>query len=86
MVKRAGGSLLLSIQIDHEAHQALSTQLCVALRDIILTGGFAAGERYWPDDTEAQRFYAPVDRGLEIRISEKLQELRRLNEAAAKAR
>ena len=45
MVKRAGGSLLLSIQIDHEAHQALSTQLCVALRDIILTGGFAAGER-----------------------------------------
>ena len=24
-------------------------------------GGFAAGERYWPDDMEAQRFYEPVD-------------------------
>jgi len=45
MVKRAGGSLLLSIRIDPEAAQSLSTQLCVALRDIILTGGFAPGER-----------------------------------------
>ena len=48
-------------------------------------GGFAAGERYWPDDTQAQRFYAPASRGLEIRIGEKLEELRRLNEAADKA-
>jgi putative ATPase len=47
-------------------------------------GGFAAGESYWPDDMNAQQFYAPVDRGLEIRISEKLRELRRLNEAASK--
>jgi putative ATPase len=47
-------------------------------------GGFAAGESYWPDDMKAPQFYAPVDRGLEIRISEKLRELRRLNEAAAK--
>jgi putative ATPase len=47
-------------------------------------GGFAAGERYWPDDIEPPRFYEPVDRGLEIRIGEKLRELRRLNEAAAK--
>jgi putative ATPase len=47
-------------------------------------GGFAAGESYWPDDMQAPQFYAPVDRGLEIRISEKLQELRRLNESAAK--
>jgi putative ATPase len=46
-------------------------------------GGFAAGERYWPDDLEAQAFYKPVPRGLEIRISEKLEELRRLNAAAA---
>jgi putative ATPase len=45
-------------------------------------GGFAAGERYWPDDMEAPRFYEPVDRGLEIRIGEKLEELRRLNAAA----
>jgi GntR family transcriptional regulator/MocR family aminotransferase len=45
MVKRAGGSLLLSIRIDPSAPQSLSTQLCAALRDLILTGGFAAGER-----------------------------------------
>ena len=47
-------------------------------------GGFAAGERYWPDDMAAPRFYEPVDRGLEIRIGEKLAELRRLNDAADK--
>ena len=45
-------------------------------------GGFAAGERYWPDGMEAPQFYRPVDRGLEIRISEKLAELKRLNDAA----
>ena len=41
-------------------------------------GGFAAGERYLPDGLEGQRFYEPVERGLEIRIAEKLRELRRL--------
>jgi len=45
-------------------------------------GAFAAGERYWPDDMEAQAFYQPVPRGLEISIGERLAELRRLNEAA----
>jgi putative ATPase len=45
-------------------------------------GGFAAGESYWPDKLAPQRFYEPVDRGLELRIGERLQELRRLNEAA----
>jgi putative ATPase len=45
-------------------------------------GGFAAGENYWPDKLAPQRFYEPVDRGLELRIGERLQELRRLNEAA----
>jgi putative ATPase len=49
-------------------------------------GGFAAGERYWPDDVAGERFYEPVDRGLEIRIGERLAELRRLNEAAKKKR
>ena len=49
-------------------------------------GGFAAGESYWPDDMKAPYFYAPVERGLEIRISEKLRELKRLNEAASKPR
>jgi putative ATPase len=47
-------------------------------------GGFAAGERYWPDDLDPPRFYEPVERGLEIRIGERLAELRALNEAAAK--
>ena len=49
-------------------------------------GGFAAGESYWPDDVDPAYFYAPVERGLEIRISEKLRELRRLNEEAVKPR
>ncbi|HEY1391849.1 MAG TPA: replication-associated recombination protein A, partial [Methylibium sp.] len=47
-------------------------------------GGFAAGERYLPDDMPPQRFYEPVPRGLEIRIGERLAELRRLNEAGGK--
>ncbi|MBX3621025.1 MAG: replication-associated recombination protein A [Rhizobacter sp.] len=45
-------------------------------------GGFAAGEDYWPDGLGPQRFYEPVDRGLELRIGERLQELRRLNDEA----
>jgi putative ATPase len=49
-------------------------------------GGFAAGESYWPDDVAPAYFYAPVARGLEIRISERLAELRRLNEEAGKPR
>ncbi len=49
-------------------------------------GGFAAGESYWPDDMAVPRFYEPVARGLEIRIGERLDELRRLNEAAKKGR
>ena len=48
--------------------------------------GFAAGERYWPDDIEPPQFYQPVDRGLEIRIGEKLQAFRERNEAAARKR
>jgi putative ATPase len=43
---------------------------------------FAAGESYWPDDLEPPRFYEPVERGLEIRIGERLAELRSRNEAA----
>lgn len=47
-------------------------------------GGFAAGERYWPDDMPTQTFYRPVPRGLEIKIAEKLAALRELNEASGK--
>ena len=46
-------------------------------------GAFAAGERYWPDDMAAQAFYQPSRRGLEIKIGERLDELRRLNAAAS---
>ena len=37
---------------------------------------YAAGERYFPDGMEAPRFYRPVERGLEIRIADKLRDLR----------
>jgi putative ATPase len=42
-------------------------------------GGFAAGERYLPDGMADPGFYQPVERGLEIRIADKLRELKRLN-------
>jgi putative ATPase len=42
--------------------------------------GFAAGERYLPDGMSDPGFYQPVDRGLEIRIADKLRSLRRLND------
>ena len=43
---------------------------------------FAAGERYWPDGPTPPVFYEPVARGLEIRIGERLRELRQRNQAA----
>ncbi|HOB66539.1 replication-associated recombination protein A [Ottowia sp.] len=46
-------------------------------------GAFAAGERYLPDGMAEQRFYQPVPRGLEIKIGEKLAELRRRNRDSA---
>ena len=42
-------------------------------------GGFAAGERYLPDGMADPDFYRPVERGLEIRIADKLRELKNLN-------
>lgn len=42
-------------------------------------GGYAAGEHYFPDDMAAKRYYHPVDRGLEIKIQEKLDHLARLD-------
>ncbi len=48
-------------------------------------GGFAAGESYGPSGTALPRFYQPQPRGLELRIAEKLDELRKLNELANKA-
>jgi putative ATPase len=42
-------------------------------------GGFAAGERYLPDGMTDPGWYQPVNRGLEIKIAEKLETLRNLN-------
>ncbi len=41
--------------------------------------GYAAGENYFPDEMEPAQYYFPVDRGLEIKIKEKLERLRRLD-------
>ena len=35
-------------------------------------GGYAAGERYFPDAMPDRRYYVPVTRGLEIKIGEAL--------------
>jgi len=43
-------------------------------------GGFAAGENYLPEGMAPPGFYRPVERGLEIRIADKLRELQRLND------
>ncbi len=43
-------------------------------------GGFAAGERYLPDGMAEPGFYRPVERGLEIKIAEKLRQLKARNE------
>jgi len=45
---------------------------------------YAAGESYFPEELEGRRYYRPVERGLEIRIREKLEHLRELDRAAGK--
>jgi putative ATPase len=46
-------------------------------------GGYAAGERYFPDEMADRRYYTPVPRGLEIKIGEAL-EARRARDRAAR--
>jgi putative ATPase len=41
--------------------------------------GYAAGEEYFPAELAGTRYYHPVDRGMEIRIREKLARLRELD-------
>ena len=45
MVKRAGGSLLLSLAVDPRSRRPVSTQLYVALREMILSAAFSPGDR-----------------------------------------
>ena len=42
-------------------------------------GGFAAGENYFPEGMAAPGFYRPVNRGLEIKIADKLNALKAKN-------
>ncbi|HUL94975.1 MAG TPA: replication-associated recombination protein A [Usitatibacter sp.] len=46
--------------------------------------GYAAGESYLPDGMPRQEWYRPTDRGLEAKIREKLEHLRRRDEDAKK--
>ncbi|MGR8980036.1 MAG: replication-associated recombination protein A [Gammaproteobacteria bacterium] len=43
---------------------------------------YAAGENYFPDELIGRRYYEPVDRGLEIKIKEKLKHLKELDDRA----
>jgi len=45
---------------------------------------FAAGENYWPDGMKPPVLYEPVERGLEIKIAEKMRLLRDKNAQAKK--
>jgi putative ATPase len=46
--------------------------------------GFAAGAHYFPEELQAEQFYEPVDRGLEIKISQRLADLRSRNQLSAR--
>lgn len=43
---------------------------------------YAAGENYFPENLAGTHYYSPVERGLEIKIKEKLERLRELDNAA----
>ena len=47
---------------------------------------YAAGENYFPEGMEQRQYYFPADRGLEIKIAEKLARLRALDKAAKKGK
>jgi putative ATPase len=47
-------------------------------------GAFAAGEQYLPDELKGRIYYEPVERGLEIRIAEKLAQFREANRRGRK--
>lgn len=49
-------------------------------------GAYAAGENYLPEEVQHTRYYHPVERGLELKIQEKLAHLRHLDETSNKQR
>ncbi len=50
------------------------------------TDAYAAGENYFPEDMAQKAYYHPVQRGLEIKIAEKLAMLREQDEIARKVK
>jgi putative ATPase len=46
-------------------------------------GGYAAGENYFPEGMPAVDWYQPTARGLEIKIGEKLAQLKALDRGVA---
>lgn len=49
-------------------------------------GAYAAGENYLPEDIAGARYYEPVERGLEVKIQEKLAHLRELDKQSKRRR
>lgn len=47
---------------------------------------FAAGESYFPESIHGSEFYQPVNRGLELKIADKLKRLREMNRLSAAQR
>ncbi len=47
---------------------------------------YAAGENYFPEEIANSQYYFPVDRGLELKIQEKLNHLRELDKASKRQR
>ncbi len=49
-------------------------------------GAYAAGENYFPEALKDRQYYQPVDRGLELKIREKMRSLRQLDRNSDKQR
>ncbi len=49
-------------------------------------GAYAAGEKYLPEELADETYYQPVDRGLELKIKEKLAHFRELDRQSKKQR
>ena len=62
-------------------HYPIALEGALKLKEIsyIHAEAYAAGETYFPDQLTGTRYYRPVDRGLEIKIKEKLRHLQELD-------
>lgn len=49
-------------------------------------GAYAAGENYFPEELKSTVLYEPTDRGIEIKIARKLEELKKLDESSPNRR